>query len=158
MFKYIWLLSTKIKGHQHLIFSSYCLAAVPARWLFPAAEGMLTQKLITLASTILLLQRMKILPTQGICKEAPLATRLHTNKIEGFWGCLKRWLPRSGPYNLSQNISIYLCTNRINKVDPFLDLVNLVKENNSTDAMNADNDIFPDVEEEEEDAMDCESD
>ena len=40
---------------------------------------MLAQKLVTLASTILLLQWMEILPTQGIYKEAPLATRLHTN-------------------------------------------------------------------------------
>ena len=103
------VLRKNMKGHQAFdLFSSYCLAAVPARWLFPASEGILTQKLITLASTILLLQRMEILPIQGICKEAPLATRLHTNKIEGFWGCLKRWLPRSGPYNLSQNINTYL--------------------------------------------------
>ena len=92
------------------------------------------------------------------------ATRLHGNKIKGFCGCFKRLLPRSGPYNLSQNINIYIWfrTNRIDKVDPFLDLVNLVKENNSTDAINAAHDFLPDVEgcdnEEEEDAMDCESD
>ena len=40
---------------------------------------MLAQKLVTLASSIFLLQWMEILPTQGICKEASLATRLHTN-------------------------------------------------------------------------------
>ena len=39
---------------------------------------MLVQKLFTLASTILLLQWMKILKTQGICTEAPLASR-HTH-------------------------------------------------------------------------------
>ena len=79
LFKHIGLLSKKIKGHQHLIFSSYCLSAVPARWRFRASEGMLTKKVVTLAFTIFLLQRMEILPTQGICKEASLVTRLHTN-------------------------------------------------------------------------------
>ena len=79
MFKHIGLLSKKIKYHQHLIFSSYCLAAVPARWLFRASEGMLAKKNFTLASTIFILQRMEILATQGICKKASLATRLHTN-------------------------------------------------------------------------------
>ena len=91
---------------------------------------------------------MEILPTQGICKEASLATRLHTNKIEVFWLSLKRWMPRSGIYNLSQNINIYLWlrTNRINKVYTFWALVNLVRENNSTDLMNSAHDIIPDVE------------
>ena len=136
---------------------------MPTRWLFQASEGMLAQKLVTLASTILLLQQLEILPTKGICNKAPLATRLHTNTIEGFWGCLKRSLPRNGPYYLSQNINIYLWfrTNKFNKDDPFLALVNLLRENNSTDVFN-DNAILPDVEgcdnKEEEDAMDCELD
>ena len=69
----------RLKVTKHLIYSSYCLAVVPARWLFRASEGMLAQKLATLASTIFLLQWMEIIPTQGICKEASLATRLHTN-------------------------------------------------------------------------------
>ena len=62
------------------------------------------------------------------------------------------------PYNLSQNINIYLWlrTNRINKFDPFWALVNFVRKNNSTDVMNAALDILPDVEgcdnKEEEDA------
>ena len=79
---------------------------------------------------------MEIHTIQGIFKEAPLATRLHTNQIDGFRGCLKRW-----PHNLSQNINIYiwLRTNRINKY---------IEENNSW--------YFHDVEgcdnEEEEDA------
>ena len=79
MFKHIGLLSKKIKGHQHLIFYSYCLSAMPARWLFRASEGILAKKVVTLAFTVFLLQRMEILPTQGICKEASLVTRLHTN-------------------------------------------------------------------------------
>ena len=67
-------------------------------------------------------------------------------------------MSRSGPYNLSHNINIYLWlrTNRINKCDPFWALVNLVRENNSTDVMNAVHNILPDVEgcdnEEEKDA------
>ena len=69
----------RLKVTKHLIFSSYCLAAVPARWLFRASEGMLAQKIVTLASTIFLFQWMEILPTQGICKEASVATRLYTN-------------------------------------------------------------------------------
>ena len=40
---------------------------------------MLAQKVVTLASTKFLLQRMEILPALGICKEASLATRIHTN-------------------------------------------------------------------------------
>ena len=52
---------------------------MPARWLFRESEGMFAQKVVTLASTIFLLQRMEILPTQGICKEASLATRLYIN-------------------------------------------------------------------------------
>ena len=52
---------------------------MPARWFFQASKGMLAQTLVTLASTIFLISWMEILPTQGICKEASLATRLHTN-------------------------------------------------------------------------------
>ena len=62
------------------------------------------------------------------------------------------------PDNLSQNINIYLLfrTNRFNKFDPFWALVNLVRENYSTDLMNEAHDILPDAEgcdnKEEEDA------
>ena len=57
-------------------------------------------------------------------------------------------MPRSGPYNLSQNINIYLWlrNNRIDKFVTFWALVNLVRENNSTDVMNAAHDFLPDVE------------
>ena len=93
------------------------------------------------------------------CTPPLTATRLHTNKIKGFWGCLKRLLPRSGPHNLSQNINIYLWfrNNKINKVDPFLALVNLVRENNSTDVMNT-NDVEGCESKQEEDVIDFESD
>ena len=52
---------------------------MPARWLLRASKDMLAQNLVTLASTIILLQWMETLPTQGIYKEAPLVTKLHTN-------------------------------------------------------------------------------
>ena len=52
---------------------------MPPRWLLQASEDMLAQNLVTLASTILLLQWMETLPTQAIYKEASLATRLRTN-------------------------------------------------------------------------------
>ena len=81
-------------------------------------------------------------------KSAPLEIRLHTNKIEGFWGCFKRWLPSSGPYNLEQYLSLYLWFqhNKQNKVDPFWALVNLVKMNNSIEVMNSALEIVPDTE------------
>ena len=66
----------RLKVTKHFIFSSYFLAVVLARWLLQASEDMLAEQLVTLASTILLLQWTKILPTQGIYKEAPLADRL----------------------------------------------------------------------------------
>ena len=89
---------------------------------------MLAQKLVTLASTLLLLQ-----------------------------------LQLEWPLHLSQIINIHLWfrTNKINKVYPLLALVNIVRENNSTDVMNM-TDNLPDVEEcdseQEEYSMDCESD
>ena len=136
-------MSPSISYFFQLLFSCH-----PSQVDFQAREGMLAQKLATLAFTILLLQRMVILLTQGICKEATLATRLHTNNNEGFWVCLKSWKPRSGPNNLYQEINIYLWfrTNKINKVDPFWNLINLVRDNNSTDVMNSVHDILPDVE------------
>ena len=36
--------------------------------LFRASEGILAQKMVSLASTILLLQQMMIVPNEGICK------------------------------------------------------------------------------------------
>ena len=71
-----WLRRLKVTSINFFI---YCLAAVPARWFFRESEGMLAQKVVTLASTMFLLQRMEILPTPGIYKEASLATKLHTN-------------------------------------------------------------------------------
>ena len=63
----------------------------------------------------------------------PSDRTLHTNKIEGFWGCWKRWLPSSGPYNLEEYLYAYLWFHqkKINGEDPFWSLVKLVSENNS---------------------------
>ena len=70
-----------IKVTKHFFYSIYCLAAVPARSqvVVPSKRKHVTSKLVTLASTIFLIYWMEIHPTQGICKEASLATGLHTN-------------------------------------------------------------------------------
>ena len=70
------------------------------------------------------------------------------NKTEGFWDCFKRWLPSSGPYNLEQYLSLYLWFqyNKIHQVNPFWALVELVKQNNSIEVMNAALGILPDSE------------
>ena len=69
----------RLKVTKPFIYVIYGLAAVSARWFFWGSEGMLAQKLVTLTSTIFLIYWMDILPTQGICEEASLATGLHTN-------------------------------------------------------------------------------
>lgn len=62
---------------------------------------------------------------------------LHTNKIEGFWGCWKKWLPSSGPYNLEEYLYAYLWFHqkKMEGEDVFWCLVNLVAENNSVDVL-----------------------
>ena len=62
---------------------------------------------------------------------------LNTNKIEGFWGNFKRWLPSSGPYNLAEYTKTYLWfqQRKIRNEDPFWCLVNLIKENNSAEVI-----------------------
>ena len=58
-------------------------------------------------------------------------------KIEGFWGCWKKWLPSSGPYNLEEYLYAYLWFHqkKIEGEDPFWCLVNLVANNNSVDVL-----------------------
>ena len=67
----------------------------------------------------------------------PTDRSLHTNMIEGFWGCFKRWLPSSGPYNLEQYLDLFLWfTNlKIQGINPFWRLVELVQKNNSVEVM-----------------------
>ena len=91
---------------------------------------MLAQKLVTLASNILIFPRMEILPTLGIWKAAHLATGLQTKKIEEFWGA-----SRGGCPGVERK-------NKINKVYPFWALVNILRENKSTVVMNAAHDIL----------------
>ena len=51
-------------------------------------------------------------------------------------------MPRSGLTTSPRTSTTNSTTNRINKWDPFLVLVNLVEENNSTDVMDAAHDMF----------------
>ena len=58
--------------------------------LFRASEGILAQKVMTLASTILLLQQMEILPNQGMCKSCNviITDYYKRNKMNFiFWQC-----------------------------------------------------------------------
>ena len=59
-------------------------------WLFRASEGILAQKVLTLASTIILLQQMEILPSQGMCKSCSIVItdNYQRNKMNFiFWQC-----------------------------------------------------------------------
>ena len=78
---------------------------------------------------------------------------LNTNKIEGFWGNWKRWLPSSGPYNLEQYLYTYLWFHqkKLQKTDPFWSLVELVTQNNSIDILNKALNIGTDTEGQEYD-------
>ena len=69
----------------------------------------------------------------------PDDSSVDTNKIEGLWNCIKRWLPTSGRYNLEQFPYLYLWLNnhKCNGTDPFWALVELVRKNNSIDALEA---------------------
>ena len=78
---------------------------------------------------------------------------LNTNKIEGFWGNWKRWLPSSGPYNLEQYLYTYLWFHqkKLQKIDPFWSLVELVAQNNSINILNKAMNIGTDTEGQEYD-------
>ena len=78
---------------------------------------------------------------------------LNTNKIEGFWGNWKRWLPSSGPYNLEQYLYTYLWFHhkKLQKIDPFWALVELVVQNNSIDILEEAMNISADTEGQEYD-------
>ena len=110
LWKHVQLLSNKIQGHQSFNLVQLLSSCRAKQVALLSKQGHISLNFCTLASTILLLQQMEILTTQSICKEAPLATRLHTNKIEGFWGCLKRWMPKSGltTYPRTQHLLLLL--------------------------------------------------
>ena len=73
---------------------------------------------------------------------------LHTNGIEGLWGMIKRWLPKSGAYNLENNLKLFLWfeDQKINNKDPFWSLVNLIEKYNSVEILNAANMVVDDME------------
>ena len=59
-------------------------------WLFRASEGVLAQKLLTLASTIILLQQMEVLPKEGMCKSCGIIIKSGYKKNRFnflYWHC-----------------------------------------------------------------------
>ena len=54
---------------------------------FKASEGILAQKMVTLASTIALLQMMAILPQMGICRTCKVPTPKWKEENWIFWEC-----------------------------------------------------------------------
>ena len=73
---------------------------------------------------------------------------IHTNGIEGFWGMIKRLLPKSGAYNLENNLKLFLWfeDQKLNKKDPFWILVNLVAKYNSVEILENANLVEDDTE------------
>ena len=86
---------------------------------------------------------------------APTDPTLHTNSIEGLWGCWKRWLPSSGPYNLEMYMHTFLWFTNIKAsgLDPFWSLVELVKENNSVEVLKEAFQVEEDMEATEDDKV-----
>ena len=97
---------------------------------------------------------------------------MHTNGIEGLWGVIKKWLPKSGAYNLENNLKLFLWfeDQKLQNKNPFWSLVNLVAKNNSVEVLERANLVEDDMEgydpveedgeedEEEEEEEDDESD
>ena len=54
---------------------------------FRASEGILAQKMVTLAATIALLQMMSILPTMGLCRTCKVPTPKWKEENWIFWEC-----------------------------------------------------------------------
>ena len=73
---------------------------------------------------------------------------IHTNGIEGLWGMIKRWLPKSGAYNLENNLKLFLWfeDQKLNNKDPFWSLVNLVAKYNSVEILENANLVEDDTE------------
>ena len=63
---------------------------------------------------------------------------MHTNKIEGLWQKVKKWLPQGGPYDLEKNLKLFLWfqNQKEEGKEPFWSLVKLVSENNYINVMN----------------------
>jgi transposase-like protein len=62
---------------------------------------------------------------------------VHTNRIEGVWGTVKRWLPSSGPYNLEEYLQMFQWfeMQKLAGVNPFWRLMELVAKDNSVDSL-----------------------
>ena len=63
----------------------------------------------------------------------PTDRSLNTNMIEGMWGTMKRFFPQAGPYNLEQNIMMFLWfkNKKAQGKSIFWSLVTLISENNT---------------------------
>ena len=80
LLKHVWLFSQKIKSHQAFNLFQFLFSCRACQVAPQSKQGHVGQKAChtALASNKLLLRWTEILPTQGICKEAPLATRINT--------------------------------------------------------------------------------
>ena len=58
---------------------------------------------------------------------------VHTNRMEGLWGVVKRWLPSSGSYNLQEYLQLFqwFQVQKQHEEDPFWRLMDLIAENNN---------------------------
>ena len=85
---------------------------------------------------------------------------LHTNNIEGLWGVIKKWLPKSGPYNLANNLKLFLWfeDQKLLNKDPFWSLVSLVAKYNCVEILQKANEVEDDMEGQEYDDEDDEDD
>ena len=73
---------------------------------------------------------------------------IHTNGIEGLWGVIKKWLPKSGAYNLESNLKLFLWfeEQKNNNKNPFWRLVELVSKYNSVEIFEKANEVEDDME------------
>ena len=78
----------------------------------------------------------------------PQNPTLHTNSVEGLWGVIKKWLPKSGAYNLANNLKLFLWfeDQKLRNKDPFWSLVELVSKYNSVDILQRANQVEDDTE------------
>ena len=62
---------------------------------------------------------------------------IHTNRIEGLWGVVKRWLPSSGPYNLEDYLALFQWFHNLKMEgkEPFWELMELIAKDNNVETL-----------------------